>query len=266
MAMPDNIDTANYGQPQVFAVSLLGFTDLVEQNIIRRFFEMSRAGKRAHGYASAVASAHDAEAVLLDVDDPAAVQAWRNLGGARLKTLQVGARAVDESLPWVTRPFSLRTIKELDHLVDRQAEGAKGATTASNVVELPLGPRSRTAQVLVVDDSPIVRSLMEMKLSAYGVQVDFAQDAPEALEKARSSPYQVVFMDVVMPGMDGYEACKRIKQDPATRHIEVIMLTSRDGMFDKMRGSMAGCNAYLVKPVEETKLKDVLDRHFRPVR
>jgi two-component system, cell cycle response regulator len=266
MAMPDNIDASSYGQPRVFAVSLLGFTDPVEQNIIRRFFEMSRAGKRAHGYESAIACATEAEAVLLDVDDPAAVQAWRNLGGARLKTLQVGAQAVDETLPWVTRPFSLRTIKELDHLVDRRAEISKGSTTSSNVVELPLGPRSRNAQVLVVDDSPIVRSLMEMKLSAYGVQVDFAQDAVEALDKTRSNAYQVVFMDVVMPGMDGYEACKRIKQDPATRHIEVIMLTSRDGMFDKMRGSMAGCNAYLVKPVEEAKLKLVLDRHFRPVK
>ena len=258
-----------------YEVSLMGFSDPAEQNIIRRFFEMSRSGSRSFGYASNSGGVAGAAAVLLDVDDASAVLAWENAGGARRPTLQIGKQPIDPNLRWVPRPFSLRAIKELDGLVTAFRTDAGSmpqvavpavASGMGNVVQLPTANRPRVAQVLIVDDSPIVRSLMELKLLAYGVTVDIATDGETALNMLSKNAYQIVFLDVVMPGMDGYDVCKRIKQDRETRHIEVIMLTSRDGMFDKMRGTMAGCDAYLAKPVNEARLQGLLDKHFKPVR
>jgi twitching motility two-component system response regulator PilG len=285
----------------VHAVSLLGFVNQTEQAIIRRFFDMSRSSARPFGYTDSSGTSSGPKVFILDVDNADAVKAWHNLGGSSLPTLQIGFKPIDPALRWVPRPFSLRAIKELDHLVEtlRNSEPAHAAIAAPvnpqpqpsipriiapqvatqptsptpigadapKVVALPVQMKPRAAaQVLVVDDSPVVRSLMELKLSAYGIVVDYAEDGLSALKALKAGSHQLVFMDVVMPGMDGYETCKRIKQDPSLRHVEVVMLTSRDGMFDKMRGSMAGCNAYLVKPVDEGKLFGLLDKLFKPVR
>ena len=72
--------------------------------------------------------------------------------------------------------------------------------------------------------------------------------------------YDIIFLDVVLPGMDGYQVCKNIKRNPVIKHTPVVMLTSKSSPFDKVRGSMAGCNAYLTKPVDYDKFHHVLDQ------
>jgi two-component system cell cycle response regulator len=76
----------------------------------------------------------------------------------------------------------------------------------------------------------------------------------------KSSAIDCIFMDVVMPGADGYEGCREIKRQRRERALPVVMLTSKSSPFDRIRGRMAGCDAYLAKPVEEGELQQVLTR------
>ena len=74
--------------------------------------------------------------------------------------------------------------------------------------------------------------------------------------------YDIIFLDVVMPGVDGYEVCRRIRKNMLTKQTPVIMLTSKSSSFDRVRGAMAGCNSYLTKPVDYEKFHKVLEEYL----
>lgn len=109
-------------------------------------------------------------------------------------------------------------------------------------------------RALVVDDSTTVRRLMDLTLRPMGIDVEFADRGEDALVLARNRAYDIVFLDVMLPGIDGYRVCKTIKGDKATKHTPVIMLTSKDSAFDKVRGIMAGTDVYLTKPIDRVAL------------
>ena len=109
-------------------------------------------------------------------------------------------------------------------------------------------------RALVVDDSATVRRLMDLTLRPMGIDLEFADRGEDALVLARNRGYDIVFLDVMLPGIDGYRVCKTIKSDKATRHTPVIMLTSKDSAFDKVRGIMAGTDVYLTKPIDRAAL------------
>lgn len=113
---------------------------------------------------------------------------------------------------------------------------------------------SPNESVLVVDDSATVRAFMKAKLAPFRFDVDYAADGETAIDMAQAKPYTCIFLDIMMPGIDGYQVCKRIKGSAATRNTAVVMLTSKSGAFDKFRGNWAGCDAYLGKPVSEDEL------------
>jgi two-component system, cell cycle response regulator len=115
-----------------------------------------------------------------------------------------------------------------------------------------------TEWVLVVDDNLTVREFMANKLAPFRFNVEFADSGEKALFMCSQRHYNCVFLDVVMPGMDGYQVCKHIKGRRTVRKTNVVMLTSRSSPFDKIRGTMAGCDAYLTKPVDEDKLLGVI--------
>ena len=116
-------------------------------------------------------------------------------------------------------------------------------------------------RVLVVDDSPLMRTFMQNKLSPYGINPEFAASGEEALFKITKQHYDLIFLDVMLPGMDGYDVCKAIKKNKDNTLMKVVMLTSKDKTFDKIRGTMAGCDGYLTKPVDEMKLRAIIERH-----
>lgn len=109
-------------------------------------------------------------------------------------------------------------------------------------------------RALVVDDSTTLRRLMDLTLRPMGVDVEFADRGEDALALVKNRFYDVIFLDVMLPGIDGYRVCKAIKGDKATRDTPVIMLTSKDSAFDKVRGIMAGTDVYLTKPLERSAL------------
>jgi CheY-like chemotaxis protein len=116
-------------------------------------------------------------------------------------------------------------------------------------------------RVLVVDDSPLMRTFMQNKLQPYGISPEFASSGEEALFKISKQHFDMIFLDVMLPGMDGYDVCKMIKKNKDNSLMKVVMLTSKDKTFDKIRGTMAGCDGYLTKPVDEMKLRSIIERH-----
>lgn len=113
--------------------------------------------------------------------------------------------------------------------------------------------------VLVVDDNATVRAFMQAKLAPFKFEVDFAENGEEAVGLTGTREYACVFLDVVMPGIDGYQVCKLIKGNKkAIKKTAVVMLTSRSSPFDKLRGSLAGCDEYLTKPLDEDRLLAVI--------
>src|SRR5205085_3204018 len=107
--------------------------------------------------------------------------------------------------------------------------------------EASVKKRALGETVLVVDDNASVRMFMKAKLAPFNFEVDFAETGEEAVGLTGSREYTCVFLDVVLPGIDGYQVCKMIKGNKqAMKKTAVVMLTSRSSPFDKLRGSLAG--------------------------
>lgn len=122
---------------------------------------------------------------------------------------------------------------------------------------------TRRPRALVVDDSPTVRRQLAVALGQMGIDSEAVESAREALDVLRLRRYELCFVDVVMPGIDGFRLTREIKRDPATRPTSVVILTSRSSPLDLARGALAGCNCYLVKPVSIQSLRETVARQLR---
>ena len=103
-------------------------------------------------------------------------------------------------------------------------------------------------KVLVIDDSNTIRRSAELFLRQAGYEGILAEDGFDALSKITDYEPQVIFVDIMMPRLDGYQTCALIKQNPRLKSTPVIMLSSKDGVFDRARGRLAGSDRYLTKP------------------
>lgn len=118
-------------------------------------------------------------------------------------------------------------------------------------------------KVLVIDDSNTIRRSAEIFLRQAGYEVILAEDGFDALSKISDHHPRVIFVDVMMPRLDGYQTCALIKQNPVYRRIPVIMLSSKDGLFDRARGRLAGSDRYLTKPFNKEGLIRAVTEHTR---
>lgn len=118
-------------------------------------------------------------------------------------------------------------------------------------------------KVLVIDDSNTIRRSAEIFLKQGGYQVLLAEDGFDALSKVNDHSPDLIFCDILMPRLDGYQTCAIIKRNPKFSAVPVIMLSSKDGLFDKARGRMVGSEAYLTKPFTKDQLLQVVEQHRR---
>ena len=119
-------------------------------------------------------------------------------------------------------------------------------------------------KVLVIDDSKTIRKTAETLLSKEGCEVVTAVDGFEALSKIADNKPDIIFVDIMMPRLDGYQTCALIKQNPHLKSTPVIMLSSKDGVFDRARGRLAGSDRYLTKPFTKEGLLEAITQHVKP--
>ena len=119
---------------------------------------------------------------------------------------------------------------------------------------------SGAGRVLVVDDDDVIRQLITVNLELEGFEVIPAVDGQDALDKVKDAQPDVVTLDVMMPRVDGWEAAARLREDPDTAHIKVILLSARAQESDIQRGERIGVDAYLTKPFDPDELIDVVRR------
>jgi len=116
-------------------------------------------------------------------------------------------------------------------------------------------------KVMVIDDSKTIRRTAETLLKKEGCDVVTAIDGFEALAKISDQQPNIIFVDIMMPRLDGYQTCAIIKRNPQFASVPVIMLSSKDGLFDKARGRMVGSQDYLTKPFTKDQLLQAVRQH-----
>ncbi|MGH8454949.1 MAG: twitching motility response regulator PilG [Nevskiales bacterium] len=116
---------------------------------------------------------------------------------------------------------------------------------------------------MVIDDSKTIRRTAETLLSKMGCKVLTATDGFEALAKIADHGPDIIFVDIMMPRLDGYQTCALIKNNPKYRATPVIMLSSKDGLFDRARGRIVGSDQYLTKPFTRDELVSAVRSHTK---
>ncbi len=119
-------------------------------------------------------------------------------------------------------------------------------------------------KVMVVDDSKTIRRTAETLLSSLGCKVVTATDGFDALSKIVDSQPDIIFVDVVMPRLDGYQTCALIKNNSRYQSTPVVMLSSKDGLFDRAKGRIVGSDQYITKPFGKEELIGAIKAHVKP--
>jgi twitching motility two-component system response regulator PilG len=181
---------------------------------------------------------------------------YLGLAFLNLKNLEKAALHLGNAARIKPRDRVLRT--QLDVLTQRLS-AQKTADAKKQPNKHPL-----LGTILIVDDSPTVRKLVSMTLEKSGYAIMTAADGYEAADQLLKSLPDLILLDIAMPGMDGYQVCKLIKENKETSTIPVIMLSGKDGFFDKIRGRMAGSTAYITKPFKPEALVESVKRFCKP--
>jgi twitching motility two-component system response regulator PilG len=261
---------------KTFTVTVIGIPEN-ERNVLKNIFKLSLY--RAYTY-TLVSVGEPSQILMVDADDPSALAEWRALrddsvsqsslskpgaAPAPMPTVLVTKEAPANSTAYyIRRPFiATRVLGVLDQ-VAAQAPGAApermigGSAPVAVQVEEPPAPT-----VLVVDDSSTIRKQLELELKLLGVQVDAVESGEQAFESLARKTYDLIFLDVVLPGADGYQICKTIKKDKVRKKTPIIMLTSKSSPFDRVRGALAGCDTYLTKPVKQSLFQKTVKKYLK---
>lgn len=120
---------------------------------------------------------------------------------------------------------------------------------------------SAGVKVMIVDDSNTIRRSAELFLKQAGYTVVLVENGFEALTSVFDARPDIIFVDIMMPRLDGYQTCQLIKKNEEFKDLPIVMLSSKDGLFDKARGRIVGSNEYLTKPFSKDGLLDAVKKH-----
>ena len=241
-----------------------------EQSVLRSISVLSGHSGRAVGFDLA-ADGSTADLYLVDIDSSEAVSRWHACDPQQTRPIiAIDAHGKGTGAKMLRRPLlASRLLAALDEVaMSAERNGprtlmpiapAAPAGVAASVA--PAAPRARQA-VLVVDDSPTVRKQLEIVLRGRDVDTTLVATGEHALDEIAQREFDLVLLDVVLPGTDGYQVCKAIKKGYGAKRTPVVMLTSKSSPFDRLRGSLAGCDNYLVKPVRQAEFEAVLAKYL----
>lgn len=253
---------------KTFNVTALGLTDS-DRKILKNIFRLSLHRTRSYQLAEPGTGMPDmvlVNAQGLEPAEQALEQRYTELPRVEVRQDQ----STDAESYRIKRPFvATRVLGVLDQVVIQELSYIPemvigGSNVLSEAAAKLAGHADRSngngARALVVDDSLPVRKQVEIELKLLGVAADFAEDSEQAFALIAQHSYDMIFLDVVLPGVDGYKICKSIKKNKAHKSTPVIMLTSKSSPFDRIRGTFAGCNTYLTKPVAHEAFQNVVKR------
>jgi len=231
-----------------------------EVAMVRSFMDVVAARGLAYTLADNPEQSSHAEVYIVDADNQTAMSLWISVRQQRRAVVGIlisKAPAVDDGQIWVQRP--LNSMKLLTAL--GKADLRRNPNGNPNRIMKPMTSGNlQGTRVLVIDDSATVRKQLDMALTDQGVQVFVADSGESGLHMLSQNNIDLVFLDVMLPGADGYQICKTIKKNRQKNTVPIVMLTSKASPFDRVKGSLSGCDAYLTKPVEFRRLIEVLDK------
>jgi twitching motility two-component system response regulator PilG len=149
----------------------------------------------------------------------------------------------------------------VENEADRGEDRANSSSTARMVEAVSENTNLSGIKVMVIDDSNTIRRSAEIFLAQAGCKVILAEDGLDALAKITDHQPDIIFCDIMMPRLDGYQTCALIKKNTRFATTPVIMLSSKDGLFDRARGRMVGSDEYLTKPFTKDSLLKTVGAH-----
>ncbi len=265
---------------RTFSVAVIGISE-EEQHVLKSTFWLSESRPRTYVLTN-IASKKNADILIVNGDDDAAMTEWRafrtfqaDKGNAPPAVLAVTEDPGDSKHFYIQRPLlATRVLRVLDKVTIKALGFAPELTIGQEEVyeddealqdikeEIEQKGKPRYS-ALVVDDSLPIRKQMEVELKLFETKADFAETGERALEMVNQELYDIIFLDIVLPGIDGYQVCKEIKKDPTKKRTPVIMLTSKSSPFDRVKGSLAGCDTYLTKPLTHETFQKIVKRYLQ---
>lgn len=256
---------------RTFRVAMLGLPES-ERRILKNISRISNMRNCSYEFLD-YSSLVGYDMLIGEGENPEAFKFWRDSHPA-IPALVLGGEELHNEKA-IKRPIQgMRLLSILDEIAaalmraesEAQVVSESEAVKPTVVAAIHAAPEvaSRGGRALVVDDSPTVRKHIELGLAPLGLSVHFAETGEEALERFAANFYDIVFLDVMLPGIDGYAVCKSIKKDKdkRARATPVIMLTGKSSTFDRIKGSISGCDTYLTKPLQYQILRDVVQQYL----
>ncbi len=273
----------NERDQRVFHVGIVGASNN-EINAITRIFAVTNFRRRCYKpenlHPNQWKQDNNVDFILIFTENPTIIQAWQNAPHCTRPLIYLSKMGSKKHGKYhITSPVNpgkfvqlldQYTIKELNYFpefeigsenteIDTLTISGLKALRANNLEHAHSNDLIEK-QVLVVDDSLAVRRQMLLEFQLRKDNLDVVATAEEAIHAIERKRYDMIFLDVVMPGMDGYTACKKIKKNRLNNNTPVVLLTSKSSSFDKIKGALAGCDAYLVKPINHNEFEDVYEK------
>jgi two-component system cell cycle response regulator len=250
----------------IFIIGTLGLT--ASELMILKCISTLTGGRAQGGYAlSTEPELDNCDIVIVNVDDVNATIQWRTLAvrpHPPVMVLYTHEPPTDLSQPYLLRPFGpTKLLALLDGILAELRESAQIWKKPALVQAERGAPNAFAPRALVVDDSPTVCKQLELELRNFNILADVAETGEDGLALLAQHRYDLIFLDVVLPGTDGYQVCKDIRKNPRIKQTPVIMLTSKSSPFDRVRGTLVGCNAYLTKPVDYEAFRHEVGKYVK---
>lgn len=268
---------------KTYAVATIGISGR-ERYIVESILKLS--SYRAPTYILSDMSLNSpAEILIINADDKEAMNKWQRLCSPGSKRFEVPSIMVTSDrenrfVYQLNRPLvAKRILDSLDRVIQEKHHHSHriiGGKIDESGIDLKLNTSAPTSpslsiahtekashNALVIDDSLVVRKQIELELSLSGIACELVETGEEALDLLGKRSYDLIFLDVVLPGIDGYQICKKIKRSKETRNIPVVMLTSKSSPFDRVRGTLSGCESYLTKPIDQSDFHKTIRRYLQ---
>ena len=280
---------------KLFTVAVIG-VQASDLEIFTRIFGITRYRQRSYQLLavnedspnSELAKAKDADIHVINLHNQKAVLCWHRIAAGISADKRKPILKISKVMPTseIASEFTIsspinpaRLLQSLDNYTIRHlhyypefeigSESEPTTTTLKNIKAISVATQAKAEpnkekaiRILVADDSLAVRRQLKIQFDMMDAKLNSVADGEAAVKAAETEKYDVIFLDVVMPGMDGYAACKNIRRTKLNKNTPVVMLTSRSSSFDKLKGILAGCDTYLTKPINHNEFKEVTQKHL----